>query len=397
MYRVGTNWLTRVLRDVEISDSTSSWTNYWLALLALRQRDYTGALRYAEQSLRSAAGGEHELLLGRALEARSAIYQYQGELHLAEVSATSAMECAAAYDDRTTQAAALNRLGYIQYLLGDYDRAESLFIRGLLLAQLRGDERRLACIYLNIGELAVSRSHYETADNLFRQAMRAWARLNDPFARASTLEAIALLHYRMGNHHACGLALRRAGLLLLAVGLPVLSDMIEIGALHAAGTARPEQALRLAAAAMTYRETREGESFGYSRDEYTYRIDGARAMLSAGAAAEATFAGRAISYDAAILMACGLDPPRWDSRGDRNLLTGRRRVTAALVVDALTDGETGRRRAARASAGSAVAQPRGRHRRFAVDAAQHQHGEEDGQQPDGEGGGHQPGGPPPNC
>ena len=246
-YQVGESWLRRALGATDASD-----------------HDRAG---HAGESVRLARANGWPGLESAAAEVVSTVQQHRGELAEAELTARHAHRIAVECGDAPTAASALNRLGYLRYLTRDYDGAKELFLSALGVARRIGDGRQVARLLLNLGELAVSRRQRQVARELLDEAMAQWDRLQDPFGQAGTHEAVALMHLESADYERCADSLRRAGRLIQLLGGSVLSDALEIAAMHSARVSRPERALRLAGAASEYRGPGGLSSFAFDGDE----------------------------------------------------------------------------------------------------------------------------------
>jgi len=340
-YQVGESWLRRALGATDASDHDRAVIHRWLAVLALRRSAYAQAEGHACESVRLARANGWSGLEGAAAEVVSTVQQHRGELPEAELTARHAHRIAVEGGDAPTVASALNRLGYLRYLVRDYDGAKELFLSALGVARRIGDGRQVARLLLNLGELAVSRRQRQAARELLDQAMAQWDRLQDPFGQAGTHEAVALMHLESADYDRCADSLRRAGRLIQLLGGSVLSDALEIAAMHSARVSRPERALRLAGAASEYRGPGGLSSFAFDGDEYLTAIDSAKTLISRDAATEAEFAGQTMDYRTALSYACDVQTAKSAGpvRRDRSALTRRQLEIAVLAADGLTNQE----------------------------------------------------------
>ena len=225
---------------------------------------YAEAQGYLEESLSIARETENKGLFARVLQPLGMALLGQGNLRMARGYLEEALALAGEQDSKRELAGACNALAQLHRVEGELDKAEPLFGRVLTLARELGDREVIAVGLLNLAMVSISRGDRDRA-------------------RAMLLEALAI---------AGAIGSRPAG-----------QSVLEVCAGLAVFCADWERAVRffgMADAQMGYT--------GIHRDAADTAfleplISKARNALDASAFAAADSAGRALSYDEAILEA----------------------------------------------------------------------------------------------
>jgi CHAT domain-containing protein/Tfp pilus assembly protein PilF len=198
--------------------------------------DLDRALRYYEQSLELAAAvGDHRTR-GNALGNIASVHKGRGDYALAAEYYERALETRARTGDRRGQAADLNNLGLVSEALGDLKGAEAHFRRALNLNREDGRERAAANNLTNLANLATRRCRYQTALDLYRDALAARLETSDRQGEALDRQNLGLLHLSWGDYPAALRSLEASLAILQQLEMPLWAAEVrgDIAAVHEA-------------------------------------------------------------------------------------------------------------------------------------------------------------------
>jgi predicted ATPase/DNA-binding CsgD family transcriptional regulator len=320
-------------------------------------------------------------------------WQVRGYLREGRAWLDRLLTTAGAAERTIGRARALNAIGFLTFLQGDYDTAQPLLEESLAIRRALNDRQGIVESLTNLGLLLRCRGRTAEARLLFEEALGVSRALGDRAWEARTLNKLARLVFYEGDHaaaralHEESLARgRQAGNTWdIAIALGDLGDVShalgddaaarglyaqslavwqELGdergiaqglegvAILAAATSRPEQAVRLLGAAHAMRERITEPSSPSRRASLERLLDAARAALGEAAYTRAWAAGRAMPPDQAVAEALADRESAPPARGPRaasalgpgpaadpDALTTREREVAALIARGLSNRE----------------------------------------------------------
>lgn len=194
------------------------------------------ALRLLEEAVALASESGHTLARGGLLFLRGKILSSIGDFAGAMADWHTSQELLKTYGNRHQQILILNRLAYLQALLGNLDEVEPLIQQALELAEIY-DRRTEYAFGLNVlGETRRRQGQYTQARIHHLKALDIQRELGERYETPATLNWLGLLARQMGNLNEAarygeeGLALREAlsndyetGLSLIDVGATYLA------------------------------------------------------------------------------------------------------------------------------------------------------------------------------
>ena len=152
--------------------------------------------------------------------AMSGFVRIQGHWNEAASLAKAALAAASTACDQHGQACALNHLGVVQWLTGDYPAAAASLTQALELFRELGDRQGQAGASINLGELLFLSSAYREARGNFAQPLSIARDINTPVEEARALEGIGRCHIQEGNPSQGAADLRQALAIYRRIGAP---------------------------------------------------------------------------------------------------------------------------------------------------------------------------------
>jgi tetratricopeptide (TPR) repeat protein len=113
-----------------------------------------------------------------------------------------AAKAAEAAGDRHGQAAALNYLGWVQTVTGDYPAATGTLTEAFALYRDLGDAKGQAKALRDLGPVQTAMGNYPAAIETFNLALGLHRDLNDPGGHADVLLRLGAVHYAIGDYAA---------------------------------------------------------------------------------------------------------------------------------------------------------------------------------------------------
>jgi tetratricopeptide (TPR) repeat protein/transcriptional regulator with XRE-family HTH domain len=168
-------------------------------------------------------------------------------LHFGAVSAAGAV------GDRTSQARALNDLGVMQGMVGDYPASDASVSEALALYRELGDRAGEACALNNLGMVQHYTGRLQAAIANHHQALDLFRELGHRHGQGSALQQLGAIHTLSGDYAAAAANLRQALELFQDIGLQLSQGdtLIELATVqgltgdYQAATATQQQALEL--------------------------------------------------------------------------------------------------------------------------------------------------------
>jgi tetratricopeptide (TPR) repeat protein len=102
--------------------------------------------------------------------------------------------------DQLLAASALDELGKIAYLQGEYEEARGLYRQSLEIKERLGDQSGRARTLHQLGMMAQDQGEYEEARGLYRQSLEIKERLGDQSGRAGTLHQLGMMAQDQGEY-----------------------------------------------------------------------------------------------------------------------------------------------------------------------------------------------------
>jgi predicted ATPase/DNA-binding CsgD family transcriptional regulator len=348
-------------------------------LLARLEREHDNL----REALRRAAEGR-DVELGLRLAGRLwRFWQVRGHLREGHAWLDRLLSRPDAATPTAGRATALNALGFLAFLQGDYDAARRPLEESLAIRRALDDRRGVVESLTNLGLLLRCRDRYEPARSHLEEALAQSRALGDPTWEGRVLNNLARLAFYAGDYvearalHEASLAKERlvgnswdiaiaqgdladvahatgdhaAARSLYAESLALwrvlrdergIAQCLEGFALLDATAARPERAVRLLAAAALLRRRIAEPPSPARRMRLAQLLATARASLGEQAYDEVRAHGQAMSLEGAVRYALGRTQPEAAPTGaaaepDHAGLSPREREVAAWVARGLTN------------------------------------------------------------
>jgi predicted ATPase/transcriptional regulator with XRE-family HTH domain len=200
--------------------------------------------------LLGAAGPVAPATRARALDAVGFLAKLQGDYPAAHSFATEALTIRRALGDRQALADTLGTLGHIYFLEGEHTTALALWEEGLQLDRALGNQQGIAAGLTGLGMIALQRGDIITARQNCAESLDIWRTLGDDMGIGWALFRLALVAMKEGRYSAARSALMES--LTTRVSIRdqwgVAESLDGFGHL-AAANGRRDRALKLAGAA----------------------------------------------------------------------------------------------------------------------------------------------------
>lgn len=237
-----------------------------------------------------------------ALNGAGEIARFQGDYARAEALLDEALSLYQAANDAAGIATTQYNLGRLAHAVGQAERAAQRYEMSLALQRDRNDAQAMARVLTSLGVLAEEQGQLDRAAAFLDESVALYRTVRDDRGIAMALSNLAVLARRQGD-------VRRAAALYREVldanrrmGDKVFLSFSLLGAaLVTLDAGRPEQAVRLFAAAAALRESLGAHLSPVERAEYDEVVDGVRASLGAEAFAAAWAAGQAMPLEQAVV------------------------------------------------------------------------------------------------
>jgi ATP/maltotriose-dependent transcriptional regulator MalT len=276
-----------------------------------------------------------------ALNNLGIVAQLQGDYDRAIAVHDESLALVRALGDERGVALSLLTMGTMAQLQGDVARATAHYDEGLALFRALGDTRGIAAVLSSLGTLAGSRGDFAAADALYAECAPLFRELGDTRDIAACLSNQAAIARDRGDlGRATAFARESLGLFDELGDHRGLAACLELigGAVAAQG---PERGTRLLAAAETLRETTGVDRPAARSADHERTVAALRTTLGADAFARAWEVGRRLPLGEIVADAltpaepAGPQvPPASTSPGP---LTRREREVAALIARGLTN------------------------------------------------------------
>ncbi len=220
--------------------------------------------RSSEQALERAEAADQHLQMKVLYAAFLGAFN-QGDMAAAQMYEKRRLAVARAVGDKGAVAVALNDLGILSEVAGDYDRSDSLYDESASVASELGDEITLLAVANNRGAGALGQGDYDRARRLLEDALEIAIRVGDVHVRAHVLMNLGLALRELGEPRRAAMHFCEAlDLSLAAAGPEAISDNLNGLAVVAISERDAVRAARLSGFADALRTERgsEFESFG---------------------------------------------------------------------------------------------------------------------------------------
>jgi non-specific serine/threonine protein kinase len=240
----------------------------------------------------------------RALLAGGVLAVWQGDFAVAAPWLEQAVVQAAG--DPRTAALALNYLGVMTLLQGDWERAAMRLEASLALMREVGDQWGIALALTNLGNVAVYQGDLERAAATFTEALTLSRQGGDHLLIAACLENLGWVARKRGEVAQAEALQREALALAQDLGdRRTCVEALELLAATAGAAGQGARAARLLGAAATLRETLGAPQPPEERADIEQAVAAVRAALGEAAWRTAFAAGRELSLERAIAEALG--------------------------------------------------------------------------------------------
>ncbi|MEK6283702.1 MAG: tetratricopeptide repeat protein [Acidobacteriota bacterium] len=239
-----------------------------LGIVALRQHDYASARSLYEESLAIWCEVENQSALALSLSNLGNVADLCGDYVAAHGYYQESLEVFKQLQDGRGVALSLGHMGDVALHQGEYDSARDFYDKSLAILMEIGDKRGVASLLTDMGDLACERGDYNAARPFYEEGLVIFGELGDVRGIAELFEASA----------------RMAG-----------------------ARARPERALRLAAAAAALREEFGAPLSPDDESKLKCSLDLIRQTLGQAASGVAWAEGRAMPTEKAIQYALASD------------------------------------------------------------------------------------------
>jgi non-specific serine/threonine protein kinase len=244
-----------------------------------------------------------------ALAESGRLRQRQGDVEGARSLLEEALSLAVEVGSRDGEACARLYLGELSLEQGDASAARTHLESGLALARDLSGHAPAQYRFLHwLGHVAEAEARPGDAAALYAQARDLAASHADAFLEAVATRGLASAAIEQGDLAAARRLLRETLALRAQVGNATVDDPILLAyfARLAAADGRPDQSVRLAAAASALREQTGTQLFRFDRELLERRLAEARRFLTAAEVQAAEAEGRAMNREQAFLLGAQL-------------------------------------------------------------------------------------------
>ncbi|MDQ3444108.1 MAG: tetratricopeptide repeat protein [Chloroflexota bacterium] len=308
-------WLDRLSLEHDNLRSVMSWTLEHDPAVALRLVADLWGFWYTRGHFSEGRGWLDRVLTNAstvptseramALRGASTLAMFQGDHDGARHSAAEALACSRAMDDRNGIARALNALGDAVLMAGEtsFEEAADHYGEALHLFENEGNQRGIAAVLTNLGNLAWERGDHDRATDLHRDALSRYRGIGNDRGIAWSLSNLGMLSVLQGEPSGATGLLQEALSLYLALGdRDGIAESLE----GLGGVGLTLDAARLLGAAEALRETL-GRSMSTGERETNALIAHAiQAAHGENAFAEAWAEGRRLSLEQAVATALAM-------------------------------------------------------------------------------------------
>jgi predicted ATPase/serine/threonine protein kinase len=296
------------LEGAKTRTNTRARVLFCAGVLAGEQGDYESARTLVNNSLEISRELHDTRGVGIALNALAAHARDRGDLEASRSLFNESLAVWRGLGDRVVVARSLSNLANVVKLQGEYALARSLFAECLSIFRELGDRAGMAWslnsegdVAREQGDMAVARALYEESLNIFRQ-------LGDKWGIAGCLADLGNLACEQGNYSASRSLYTESMNLFQELGHKRgVARVLECFACTAAAQSKPEQSLRLAAAAGALRRVIGAPLPSAEQARLEKVLDSARHSLPHAVAAAAWMDGWTTPVERAIQYALSSD------------------------------------------------------------------------------------------
>lgn len=156
------------------------------------------AFNYANQALKIANQINYEKGKGRALRIIGVSYYNQNELDSASYYFFEAINISKSIRDRENEARVLNNIGYLYYTF-DNTQALEYFNNALKLAKTFKIKDLEAGLFLNIGNVFLSKKNYLTALKNYQTSFKCFNLLSNTYGMITSLQNQGVIYYHLNQ------------------------------------------------------------------------------------------------------------------------------------------------------------------------------------------------------
>lgn len=248
--REGRTWISRALEGNALTDPNIQMRALFVAgNLAVNDIDYENGNKFLNQSLLLANGIGDEEMRALILRTMGKIATSTGDFNKADQMFCESLSIYQKYQDKKQIGWTLNAQGTLAWQQKNSALALQLYLQSITPLEEIGDLSGISYSYLRIGLVYFHQREYQKATSYFQEALQLFRKQKDRVNIAWLLQFLGYTHYRQGNHDSSALFAEALSMYIVLDRKPdIASCFIGLAAL-AAGTARPERALRLLGAA----------------------------------------------------------------------------------------------------------------------------------------------------
>ena len=265
-----------------------------------------------------------------ALDELGLLQQLTGDYAAATDNLTQAVALYAELGDQRGQAYALNHLGLVHQDTGDFQAATARHEQALALAREAGDRLAEAVSITDLGQVQQLTGHYRTAIASHKQALAMFRSLNSPFDEADAICQLGFDEWALGNYAAAAAWHRQALDMFRRLG-DRLGQAWTIGGLGEVQLATgdyPGASVNLTKAMQLHRELG-------NRHSEAVLLNSLGDLASATSAAEDAYRWHSQALSIAREIGAPVEEARALAGIGRSLLPGSRAAADAYLRDAL--------------------------------------------------------------
>jgi predicted ATPase/class 3 adenylate cyclase/DNA-binding CsgD family transcriptional regulator len=341
-YSEGLGWLAEALAlPAEGAPSVTRSRVCWLAsLMAYRQGDLAAAWTLNEEALTigHAAGDAVRISQSRLLT--GVLHRAQGGHRAARFAFEDGLATAIKSCDQFTIALSRYWLAMAALDQGDYPSARALLEESLAVRRRIDDSWACLTSLERLATVALQQRDYQSARAYADESLAIAREIGYPLGIVRSLRTLGALALIRGDPQTAREHYAEALAVCLTIGdRTTIAELLEAFAAAAAERGAAVQALRLAGAASSLRDTLGISHAPAERDRMTRALEPARRALGADASAAWTI-GTTLSVDQAVELALADETlARPESPAQSDSLTSREREVVVLIARGLSNQE----------------------------------------------------------
>ncbi len=165
-----------------------------------KQKDPSAGLYYLNKIVEVSKRSENDTVIAKALWRKGKYLRKTGALEEAESLLIEARDLFKKYNMPSWEVSALTDLGNVYNLKGLNDAALSRFFDAIKVAERSKKPDLIAPIYANMGNTYLQIGNFDKADEFYNKGLKFYKERGDTLAAALTLDNLGLVQSQKGNY-----------------------------------------------------------------------------------------------------------------------------------------------------------------------------------------------------